>query len=256
MDFQNKVCVVTGGANGIGRCLVKQFLEAGSYVAFIDTDEAAGKRLASTVEKESVLFVCGDVSEEAMLIEFAQQVLEKYNKADFLINNACQNKNGILTGCGYNDFNYVLKVGVTAPYMLAKLFLNSFPAGAAVVNIASTRAFMSQADTESYSAAKGGIVALTHALSISLSGKARVNSISPGWIDTSGYNEGKNVELSQTDHAQHPAGRVGIPEDIVAMAMFLCSEKAQFITGQNFTVDGGMSKRMIYNNDEGWYFKV
>jgi NAD(P)-dependent dehydrogenase (short-subunit alcohol dehydrogenase family) len=200
------------------------------------------------------LFFCGDVSDEAVLREFAEQVKKRFCGVDYLINNACVSKKGILSGCSYADFNYVLRTGVTAPYMLCMLLLNSFTAGASIVNIASTRAFMSQADTESYSAAKGGIFALTHALSVSLSGKVRVNSLSPGWIDTSAYHAetAKKAVLSKTDHTQHPAGRVGVPLDIAKMAMFLCSSAAEFITGQNFTVDGGMTKRMIYHNDEGW----
>jgi len=253
MDFQNKVCVVTGGAGGIGRCIAEEFLKAGSFAAVIDTDEEAGKRLAARYETGRVLFACGDIAEEAVLESFADSVIKKFGSCDFRMNNACLSKRGILSGCTFDDFNYVLKVGVTAPYMLAKLFLDSFSPGASVINIASTRAFMSQADTESYSAAKGGIYALTHALSISLSGRARVNSISPGWIDTAAYHDRheKSV-LTPTDHSQHPAGRVGTPMDIAKMAMFLCSSEAAFITGQNFTVDGGMTKRMIYHNDEGW----
>lgn len=180
------------------------------------------------------------------------RVIEKYGRIDFLINNACISKGGILSDCSFGDFNYVLRLGVTAPYMLAKLFLRHFSSGASIVNISSTRAFMSQPDTESYTSAKGGITALTHALSISLAGRVRVNSISPGWIDTTRAD--KASDFSEEDKLQHPAGRIGTPQDIADMVLFLCSDKAGFITGENIIIDGGMSKQMIYHNDCGWRY--
>lgn len=163
-------------------------------------------------------------------------------------------RKGILTGCGFDDFNYVLKLGVTAPYMLSLLFKKYFNNGAAIVNISSTRAFMSQPDTESYTAAKGGISALTHALSVSLSGRVRVNCISPGWIDTSAFQDTEidDPQFSSEDLSQHPAGRIGLPKDIAKAVLFLCSEDASFITGQNITIDGGMTKQMVYHGDHGW----
>ncbi|MBQ1900789.1 MAG: SDR family oxidoreductase, partial [Erysipelotrichaceae bacterium] len=141
---------------------------------------------------------------------------------------------------------YALKVGVTAPFYLTKLFLPYFDEGAAIVNISSTRACMSQAQTESYTAAKGGISALTHALAVSLSGKVRVNSISPGWIDTA------YTIYEGPDAYQQPSGRVGNPQDIADMVLYLCSDKASFIDGENINIDGGMSKLMIYHGDHGW----
>jgi NAD(P)-dependent dehydrogenase (short-subunit alcohol dehydrogenase family) len=134
--------------------------------------------------------------------------------------------------------------------MLAKLLLPYFNSSASIVNISSTRFNMSQPDSESYTAAKGGITALTHALAVSLSGRVRVNSISPGWIDTS------NSAFSIEDNAQHPAGRIGRPADIAKMVLFLCSEAGSFITGENITVDGGMSKLMIYHGDNGWKYEI
>ncbi|MDF2513123.1 MAG: putative oxidoreductase [Herbinix sp.] len=175
-------------------------------------------------------------------------MVEKFSGIDYLINNACLSKKGILSDCSYEDFNYVLRIGVTAPYQLAKLFLPYFNKKAGIVNISSTRAFMSQEDTESYTAAKGGITALTHALSVSLSGKVRVNSIAPGWIDT------LEETWSKEDQEQHPVKRIGRPVDIAKMAMFLCSEDSGFITGENITIDGGMTKNMIYHNDLGWTY--
>lgn len=248
MDFKDKVIVITGGANGIGRCMVSTFAEKGARIAFIDKDEERGNALSSILD-EGHMFYAGDLAKESVLTNFAEAVAAKYKKVDALINNACFSNGGILSGCSFEDFNTVLKVGVTAPYMLTKLFLPYFSTSAAVVNIASSRAFMSQQDTESYTAAKGGIVALTHALAVSLAGKVRVNCISPGWIDNSG------TSFSPEDHAQHPAGRIGRPEDITAAVEFLISDAASFITGENLMVDGGMTKLMIYHNDLGWEYK-
>ena len=170
-----------------------------------------------------------------------------------LINNACFSLGG-LNSCGYEDFEKVLRVGVVAPFYLTKLLMPHFAPGAAIVNIASTRAFMSQPDTESYSAAKGGIIALTHAMSATLAGRVRVNAISPGWIDTGAYQHeaGYTPAYSEGDQRQHPSGRVGRPEDIARMALYLCSDAAGFIDGENITIDGGMTKLMIYHNDYGW----
>ncbi len=256
MVFQDKVCVVTGGANGIGRAVAEAFLSKGAYVAVIDADLAAGERLAGRYG-DRVLFVHGDAAEESALRAFSETVLRRFHQIDCLINNACVSRKGILSGCSYDDFMYVLRLGVAAPYFLTKLFLDAFAPGASVVNISSTRALMSQPDTESYTSAKGGIGALTHALAISLSGRARVNSISPGWIDTRLYHEGAESapELIAADHGQHPAGRVGAPPDIAETVLFLCGDGASFITGQNIVVDGGMTRQMIYHGDCGWTFR-
>ena len=168
-----------------------------------------------------------------------------HGHVDYLINNALPIMRGV-GGCTFEEFNYALQVGVTAPFYLTQLLLPHFAPGAAIVNISSSRDRMSQPYTESYTAAKGGIAALTHALAISLSGKVRVNSISPGWIET-----GDEV-WTGPDAVQQPAGRVGHPMDIAHMALFLCSEKAGFITGENICIDGGMTRQMIYHNDHGW----
>lgn len=249
MNFNDKVCIVTGGANGIGRCIVEEFLKQGASVAFIDIDTAAAEKLTDKYGSDKLLFVAGDIANEEVLIHFVNETIQRFNKVDYLINNACISKKGILSQCSYEDFNYVLRIGVSAPYMLTKLLLDHFTANAAIVNIASSRAFMSQQDTESYSAAKGGITALTHALSISLAGKVRVNSISPGWIDTGAFGE-----LSTEDIMQHPVKRVGQPLDIAKMVLFLCSEDSGFITGENITIDGGMTKQMIYHGEYGWAY--
>ncbi|MFY9176833.1 MAG: SDR family oxidoreductase [Caldicoprobacterales bacterium] len=256
--FEGKVCVVTGGALGIGRCLTREFAKEGANIAFIDINKSAGEENLLFIKEKggNAIFYHGDIAEEKTLNSFAETVINTYGKVDYLINNACISKNGILSGCSYEDFNYVLRIGVSAPYMLSKLFMPYFSQGASIVNIASTRAFMSQSDTESYTAAKGGILALTHALAVSLKGKVRVNSISPGWIDTGEYyNESYTPEYSSGDTKQHLVGRVGKATDIARAAMFLCDQENDFITGENITVDGGMTKLMIYSGDEGWEYK-
>lgn len=230
-DFKNKVAVVTGGARGIGKCIAGEFRKAGAEVCVIDL-----------LDNE---FFVGDLSDWQTLERFAETVIGRYGRVDFLINNAAPKMCGITKG-SYEDFEYALKVGVTAPFYLAKLFMPYFADGAAIVNISSSRDRMSQPETESYTAAKGAISALTHALAVSLSGRVRVNSISPGWIDTTG------TVFEGADLYQHPAGRVGNPMDIANMVLYLCSERAGFITGQDICIDGGMTKQMIYHADCGW----
>jgi NAD(P)-dependent dehydrogenase (short-subunit alcohol dehydrogenase family) len=259
MNFQNKVAVITGGALGIGQSLTREFAKAGARVAFADFNRSTGENTLKCIQESGgdAFFYFGDIGEESALKEFAGEVICRYGNVDFLINNAMVTRKGILSDCSFEDFNYVLRIGVSAPYMLTKLFLKYYNANASIVNISSTRAFQSQKDTESYTAAKGGITALTHALAVSLEGRARVNSVAPGWIDTGAYQQEQDYvpDYSGADMKQHPAGRVGAPIDIVKIAMFLCSEDAGFITGENITVDGGMTKLMIYHNDNGWKYE-
>lgn len=243
-----RTCIVTGGANGIGKRIAERLIEEGDFVAVIDMDLNAGELLAKRYASESLMFYHGDITEPKIIEQFVAELLKLHPSVDIVINNACVGKGGLNT-CSYEDFNYVLRLGVSAPFYLTKLLIPYLNSNASIVNIASTRAFMSQPDTESYTAAKGGIIALTHGMSITLAGKARVNSVSPGWIDTG------HLPYSKPDHLQHPAGRLGIPDDIADIVLFLCSEKAGFITGQNFTVDGGMTKQMIYHGDYGWYYQ-
>ena len=231
MEFANKVVVVTGGANGIGKTICNEFRKAGAKVCVIDKDEND--------------YFTGDIADEHILKKFAEKVIADNGKIDCLINNAMTSSGG-LQNCCYDDFNYVLRVGITAPYFLTKLFMDHFAEGASIVNISSSRDRMSQPNTESYTAAKGGIAALTHAMAATLAGKVRVNSISPGWIDTS------FKAYEGADAFQHSAGRVGNPLDIANMVLYLCSNKAGFITGENICIDGGMTKQMIYHNDFGW----
>lgn len=240
MKFLNKVVVITGGSQGIGKALVEGFLQEGALVAVIDKDSS---------DMDCDYFFQGDLSEKENLEAFAADLIERYGKIDILIHNAGLSCKGILSDCSYEDFLYVQKVGIVAPYYLTSLLKKKMNKGASIICISSSRWEMSQPDTESYSASKGGVTSLTHALAVSLGGKVRVNAISPGWIET-----GK-TKHSKEDRHQHPVKRVGTPEDIVSMAMFLGSEESSFITGQNFTVDGGMSKQMIYHDDWGWTYK-
>lgn len=230
-DFKEKIVVVTGGARGIGKCIAEQFASAGARVCVIDL-------------LENDYFV-GDLADKNTLEIFAKKVIDDYGHIDYLINNAAPKSCGI-TSCSYEDFEYAQKVGVTAPFYLSKLFVPYFADGASIVNISSSRDRMSQPETESYTSAKGGISALTHAMSVSLAGKVRVNSISPGWIDNN------YTVYEGADATQQPVGRVGNPLDIANMVMYLCSDMAGFITGENICIDGGMTKQMIYHGDFGW----
>ena len=230
-NFKDKVVIVTGGANGIGLCIAKEFRSHGAIVHVID-------------KQEGDHFV-GDISRKEVLESFATEVLSKHKKVDIIINNALPLMKGIAE-CSYEEFQYALSVGVTAPFYLVKLLVPHLAEGASIINISSSRDRMSQPQTESYTAAKGGIAALTHALAMSLAGKARVNTISPGWIDTA------YTVYNGPDAVQQPAGRVGNPLDIANMVLFLCSDKAGFVTGENICIDGGMTRQMIYHGDHGW----
>ena len=229
--FAGKVAVITGGAHGIGKAIAEAFRADDAAVEIIDI--APGEHYV------------GDISKKETLEAFAQSVLDRHGHIDFLINNALPLMKGI-DECTYEEFQYALSVGVTAPFYLSKLFAPHFAPGGVIINISSSRDRMSQPQTESYTAAKGGIAALTHALAVSLAGRVRVNSISPGWIDTA-YRV-----YEGPDAAQQPAGRVGNPMDIAHRVLFLCSDKAGFITGENICIDGGMTRQMIYHGDWGW----
>lgn len=229
--FKDKVVVITGGAHGIGKCIKEDFEKQGAHVFVIDTTPGE--------------WFTGDIADKDTLEAFAKHVIGSEGRVDVLVNNAPPMMRGI-DSCSYEEFSRALAVGVTAPFYLTKLFNPHFAPGASVINISSSRDRMSQKQTESYTAAKGGIAALTHALAVSLSGRVRVNSVSPGWIDTD------YTEYGGPDATQQPAGRVGNPKDISNLVLFLASDKASFIDGENIAVDGGMTKLMIYHNDHGW----
>lgn len=235
MEFEGKIAVVTGGVHGIGKVIAEAFLQAGATVCIIDREENP--------------YFVGDIGERETLEAFAKKVIEAHGKVDYLINNAMISMGG-LNACGYGAFDYALRVGVVAPYYLTKLFNSYFASGAAIVNISSSRDRMSQPNTESYTAAKGAISSLTHALALSLGGRVRVNSISPGWIDTA------EAVYEGADAMQHPVKRVGKPADIANMVLFLCSQKAGFITGENICIDGGMTHQMIYHHENGWRLDI
>ena len=240
MKFATKKVIITGAAQGIGKALAEAFKKEGAITLLIDINP---------ITYEADFIYQGDLAEESVLKDFTDQVIAQYGQIDYLINNACYMNGGILSGCTFEDFLTIQKIGVAAPYYLTLLLKDHFAPGAAIVNMTSTRAHQSQPNTESYTAAKGGISALTHSLAVSLAGKVRVNSIAPGWIDTT------ESEFSDPDHQQHPVGRVGNPHDIINATFFLCSPDSSFITGQNITVDGGISKVMIYNGDNGWKYQ-
>lgn len=226
--------VVTGGAHGIGQAIVEDFRKEGAVVEVID--------------KTPGTYFVGDIGNKEILEAFSSYVLEKHSHIDYLINNALPIMKGI-DECSNEEIQYALSVGVTAPFYLTKLFKDSFNKDAVIVNISSSRDCMSQANTESYTAAKGSITALIHALMMSLRGHVRVNSISQGWIDTHGNT------YTGPDAYQHSSRRVGNPQDISSMVLFLCSPQASFINGENICIDGGMTKQMIYHEDARWYLE-
>ena len=227
----NKVVIVTGSANGIGKCIKEEFIKQGDIVYGIDLEDGE--------------FYCGDISKKEVCEDFISNILKKEDHIDYLINNAKPLFKGIDT-CSYEEFRQALNVGVTAPFYLSKLCKDYFSKSSCIINISSTRDSMSMPQSESYASAKGGISSLTHALAISLEPQTRVNSISPGWIDTD------YKEYEGADAYQQPVGRVGNPLDIAHLVLFLCSDQASFITGENIKVDGGMSKLMIYHEEHGW----
>ena len=233
--FTGKVVVITGGAKGIGARTAERFKSEGAMVEIIDKTEGD--------------WYVGDIADSAVLESFARYVIDKHGHVDILINNALPLMKGV-DDCSWEEFVYAQKVGVAAPFYLSKLFKEYFREGASIVNISSSRDRMSQPQTESYTAAKGGIAALTHALAMSFAPKVRVNSISPGWIDTIGY------DATANDRIQHPVGRIGNPDDIASMVLFLSSEEAGFITGENIVIDGGMTHQMIYHGEHGWAYKA
>ena len=229
--FKDKVIVITGGAGGIGKCIASEFEKQGAVVCVIDCTPGDH-------------FV-GDIADKAVLDCFAQSVIDRHGRVDVLVNNAPPLFLGI-DQCSYEDFQRSLAIGVTAPFYLSKVFAPYFAPGASIINISSSRDRMSQPQTESYTAAKGGIAALTHALAVSFAGKVRVNSVSPGWIDND------FTVYEGPDATQQPVGRVGDPMDVANLVLFLASPKAGFITGENICIDGGQTRLMIYHGDHGW----
>jgi NAD(P)-dependent dehydrogenase (short-subunit alcohol dehydrogenase family) len=251
MDFTGTVAIVTGAGQGIGRCIAELFASRGASVVIAEHDQRRGSHALSIVQtKGRAILVPTDVADEDSVAAMVKQAVEALGRIDFLVNNAAISAGSKPTELSREKWDRVLAVNLTGPFMTAKHAAPHLAAQkGAIVNITSTRAFMSEPDTEAYSASKAGLVGLTHSLAVSLGPDIRANCIAPGWIDTVDYRpepRPAGYELSDADHAQHPAGRVGKPEDIAEMVLYLCSPAASFITGQTFVIDGGMTKKMIY----------
>lgn len=252
-DFTSKTIVVTGGAQGIGRGITEYLLRCKARVVVADCDLEAGEELSASLgAPERCCFMLADVGEEKAVSNCIRQTLDRFGSFHGLVNNAgiASPKRIPISEMPLADWDQILRTNLTGAFLMAKHAAPHLERHkGAIVNIASTRALQSEPHTEAYSASKGGLVALTHALAISFSHRIRVNAILPGWIDVSAMQKKarrSDAHLSEADHLQHPVGRVGIPEDIAALAAYLLSEEAGFITGQSFVVDGGMTKKMIY----------
>jgi NAD(P)-dependent dehydrogenase (short-subunit alcohol dehydrogenase family) len=253
MSLQNKVAIVTGGGQGIGKAIAKRFLEERMKVVIADIDEEAGKETEAEFKHlGSIRFFNADVSDEDSVQNLIIETKRSFDGIDVLVNNAARSdpNNAPITELSLEDWNKILSINLTGAFLCTKHSVTHLKKNRGIIiNIASTRALMSEPNTEAYSAAKGGIVALTHALAISLGPDIRVNCISPGWIEVSEWKKQATrhkPELTEQDHKQHPVGRVGKPEDVASLAVYLASPEATFITGENFVIDGGMTKKMIY----------
>lgn len=254
MDFFGKVVIVTGSGQGIGNCIALEYAKKGASVIVAEMDEEAGLETRQHIEAlgGECLFIPTDVASENSVKQMISTVVERYGKVDILINNAGitnHTESTTLFTRRVEEFEKVMRVNVTGAYMCAKYAASHMAEGSSIINIVSTRAFMSEPHTEPYSASKGALLALTHSLASSLAHKVRVNAISPGWIDVSQWKKKKDrkfITLTEKDHLQHLAGRVGVPEDIAKAALFLTSEEAGFITGANLVIDGGMTVKMTY----------
>ncbi len=246
----NKNIIVTGGAQGIGKIISKQLLENGYLVSVFDIDEEALTEFELENNLENVAFFQTDVSDEESVRNSIRQSFELFGDISGLINNAAIQIDKPVTELSFEEWNRVIGTNLTGAFLCSKhaaSFLKKSKGN--IINISSTRAFQSEPNTEAYSASKGGILALTHSLAVSLGPEIKVNCISPGWIDVSFIkkkSKASQIKLSEADHLQHPAGRVGKPEDIANMVLFLLNPENDFITGQNFIIDGGMTRKMIY----------
>ncbi|MGF2615436.1 SDR family oxidoreductase [Rossellomorea vietnamensis] len=244
---ENKVAIITGGANGIGKAIVKRFSREGYTVILVDKEEDEGTRISMELKGEgkSVIFKKCNVGNYAEVKKLFTDVENSYSKVDVLINNAGISKFKNFWEMEEKDWDEVISTNLSSVFYLSKEaapLMKEF--GGSIINMASTRAAMSEPHTEAYSASKGGIVSLTHSLAMTLSEyNIRVNSISPGWIETGDYDS-----LREKDHFQHPSNRVGTPDDVARACLFLCHEENNFINGENLVIDGGMTRKMIYEH--------
>ncbi|MCI0498658.1 MAG: SDR family oxidoreductase [Planctomycetales bacterium] len=248
--FSHRTAIITGAGRGIGLCIAQLFLKAGANVVIAEhSAELQSSAEAFLNAPDKFFFSATDVASESSVQSMAEDAVRRFGRIDFLIHNAATACNQPMDRLTWEQWQAVLAVNLSGAFLCAKHCKEQLEKNrGAIVNIASTRALMSEPNTEAYSASKGGLVALTRALSISLAPKVRVNCISPGWIVTDAYQHGcQHTKLSAQDHAQHPAGRVGRPEDVAEMVLYLCSDKAGFVTGQNIVIDGGMTTKMIYS---------
>ncbi len=247
-----RVVVVTGGAQGIGRAICAAFLREKASVSPWDIDQEAMSELSGLFQAQSssLLPLTCDVSDPASVESASSRILDTLGRVDVLVNNAGIFLNRPITEVDPSEWDRVLAVNLKSIFLTTRALSPFMPPGSVIINIASTRALQSEPHTEAYSASKGGVVSLTHALAVSLGDRGiRVVCVSPGWIDTSGWRKKdapSSPPLQEIDHQQHPAGRVGLPTDISEMCVFLASHHAGFISGAHFVVDGGMTKKMIY----------
>lgn len=248
--MKQKVVVVTGGAQGIGRGIVEKFLKEGWKVIIWEVDDEGGHEIKEQLNSDDFAYLLCNVSHEAAVQSAVQKTISLFNRIDVLVNNAAIANNKSVTELSLDEWQHVLDVNLNGPFLCSKYCAAELGKNkGSIINLCSTRAFQSEPNTEAYSASKGGVFALTHSLAMSLGPDVKVNSISPGWIDVSAVKKSSvasQEELTTEDHMQHPAGRVGKVEDIANMAYFLAQPENSFITGQNFVVDGGMSRKMIY----------
>lgn len=253
LDFTGKIILVSGGAQGIGRAIVGSLHHHHGSVVIVDSDVEAGEEVLAELGPSGRLMFCPtDVGSEDAVRACIEETITRFGGIDGLVNNAgIANPSRVpITALQLDDWERILRVNLTGAMLMAK-HAASFLAErkGAIVNVASTRALQSEPNTEAYSASKGGLVALTHALAMSFSHRIRVNAVLPGWIDVSRWQKASrryDPELRQDDHLQHPAGRVGIPDDVAALVAYLLSDEATFLTAQSFVVDGGMTRKMIY----------
>ncbi|MDQ0256172.1 NAD(P)-dependent dehydrogenase (short-subunit alcohol dehydrogenase family) [Evansella vedderi] len=245
-NWNNKIVLITGAANGIGKAIAASYAKRGANVYIVDVDRKNGDKLTEKLERGGykATFIPGDVSREKDVLQALEKVKGETNKLHVIINNAGISTFPPLEELEFSQWERILHTNLSSAYMFSKYGSKLMEEGGAIVNISSTRAIMSEPNSEAYAASKGGIVALTHALAASLAPKKiRVNAISPGWIETGNYDE-----LRHVDHEQHLSGRVGKPEDIVRACFFLSDPENDFITGENLVVDGGMTRKMIYHH--------